>query len=255
MATQRGDQDRASETVGKWLVVLLRGGRASVASSRKGRCDQKSPANNQAFNQGKTMRAKTQEKMARRYHTKLNNALANQTLVFIADKIMAQEPLDVRDTQTAVVCAKAIRRIIEFKKGQTPMVIRQAIRATERRSKDAPMVLPPRKKKEKATARPDRDERQTFYNSPEWRTLRYQALARHGATCQCCGRSRKDGTVLHVDHVKPISRFPELRLSLQNLQVLCEDCNMGKGGWDQTDWRPSSVVQPNQKPELVKLNS
>lgn len=47
---QRGDQDRASETMGKWLVVLLRGGRAfSVASSRKGRCDQKSPANNQAF--------------------------------------------------------------------------------------------------------------------------------------------------------------------------------------------------------------
>lgn len=47
--TQRGEQDRASETEGEWLVVVLRDGRALDASPRKGRCDQKSPANNQAL--------------------------------------------------------------------------------------------------------------------------------------------------------------------------------------------------------------
>lgn len=26
---------------------------------------------------------------------------------------------------------------------------------------------------------------------------------------------------------------------VSNLQVLCADCNLGKGAWDATDWRPS----------------
>jgi 5-methylcytosine-specific restriction endonuclease McrA len=72
-----------------------------------------------------------------------------------------------------------------------------------------------------------------FYNSDAWRTLRYRALKQHGGKCQCCGRKGR----LHVDHIKPRSRFPELELELTNLQVLCEDCNLGKGAWDQTDWR------------------
>ena len=77
-----------------------------------------------------------------------------------------------------------------------------------------------------------------FYSSREWRELRYQALVTNGACCQCCGRSRQHGIVLHVDHIKPRSKFPGLELTLSNLQVLCEDCNMGKSNKDQTDWRP-----------------
>jgi 5-methylcytosine-specific restriction endonuclease McrA len=84
---------------------------------------------------------------------------------------------------------------------------------------------------------PVNSERQAFYVSHEWRELRYLALRKNGGKCQCCGRSAKDGTVIHVDHVKPISKYPELKLSLSNLQVLCEDCNLGKGAWDETDWR------------------
>lgn len=76
-----------------------------------------------------------------------------------------------------------------------------------------------------------------FYESREWRELRYKALVLHGATCQCCGTSRKDGARLHVDHIKPRSKFPKLQLDLSNLQVLCEDCNLGKSNKDSTDWR------------------
>lgn len=77
-----------------------------------------------------------------------------------------------------------------------------------------------------------------FLLSDEWKTLRYRALRRYGARCQCCGRSPKaDGVTLHVDHVKPRAQFPELALDLNNLQILCADCNKGKGAWDQTDWR------------------
>jgi hypothetical protein len=75
----------------------------------------------------------------------------------------------------------------------------------------------------------------SFYETDEWRRLRYRALKQHGAKCQCCGT----GGRIHVDHIKPRSRFPELELELTNLQVLCADCNLGKGAWDQTDWRAS----------------
>lgn len=76
-----------------------------------------------------------------------------------------------------------------------------------------------------------------FFESREWKRLRYEALQLHGTKCLCCGRGREQGLMMHVDHIKPRSKFPELQWQLSNLQVLCEDCNLGKGAWDQTDWR------------------
>lgn len=77
-----------------------------------------------------------------------------------------------------------------------------------------------------------------FFSSDEWRTLRYRALEAQSGACQCCGRSRKvHGVVLHVDHIKPRSKFPELALELDNLQILCADCNLGKSNKFATDWR------------------
>lgn len=84
--------------------------------------------------------------------------------------------------------------------------------------------------------------RKDFYESREWRETRYMALQLCGAKCQCCGRSRTDGVILHVDHIKPKSLFPELALVLNNLQVLCEDCNLGKSNKDQTDWRTADAT-------------
>lgn len=78
---------------------------------------------------------------------------------------------------------------------------------------------------------------QSFYDSPEWKKLRYAVLVKHGAKCQCCGATRKSGARIHVDHIKPRSKSPELALCADNLQVLCEDCNLGKSAWDDTDWR------------------
>lgn len=76
-----------------------------------------------------------------------------------------------------------------------------------------------------------------FYRSDEWMQLRYKALKLHGAACQCCGATRKDGIKLHVDHIKPRSKYKSLELRLDNLQVLCEACNLGKSNTDSTDWR------------------
>lgn len=77
----------------------------------------------------------------------------------------------------------------------------------------------------------------SFYNTEEWKRLRYEVLTESNGRCGSCGASARDGATLRVDHIKPISRYPHLKADKSNLQVLCNDCNWGKGAWDETDWR------------------
>ena len=77
-----------------------------------------------------------------------------------------------------------------------------------------------------------------FLSTYEWRKVRMIALKKYGARCQCCGATPATGAVMNVDHIKPRKLFPDLALDVDNLQVLCHECNHGKGNWDQTDWRP-----------------
>lgn len=90
---------------------------------------------------------------------------------------------------------------------------------------------------------PDVETKEAFYRSWEWRTLRMDVLKAFGRTCQCCGATPKDKTPaggrvrIVVDHIRPVSKFWHLRMDKSNLQVLCDECNQGKGNWDQTDYR------------------
>lgn len=81
----------------------------------------------------------------------------------------------------------------------------------------------------------------SFYATETWKRLRYAALVASSGRCSCCGRSAKEGAILRVDHIKPIRTHPELKADATNLQVLCNDCNWGKGSWDETDWRSIGV--------------
>ena len=56
--------------------------------------------------------------------------------------------------------------------------------------------------------------------------MRYNILKRDGFKCVICGRSRKDGAKLHVDHIKPVSKGGKTEES--NLRTLCDMCNLGK---------------------------
>jgi 5-methylcytosine-specific restriction endonuclease McrA len=76
-----------------------------------------------------------------------------------------------------------------------------------------------------------------FLRTFAWRRLRYKALRMTRGHCECCGASPATGARLNVDHIQPRKRRPDLALDLYNLQVLCHDCNAGKGNWDETDWR------------------
>lgn len=75
-----------------------------------------------------------------------------------------------------------------------------------------------------------------FYQSREWRKLRFATLHKYGYKCMACGVGREK--VLHVDHIKPRSKYPELELDGENLQVLCVDCNLGKSNKFEDDLRP-----------------
>lgn len=73
---------------------------------------------------------------------------------------------------------------------------------------------------------------ESFYRTEAWLRLRYFTLLKY-RKCLLCGS--KDN--LHVDHIKPRSKRPELSLDANNLQVLCRDCNLGKSNLDSTDFR------------------
>lgn len=103
----------------------------------------------------------------------------------------------------------------------------------------------------------DRDPRNSrltqkgFYQSWEWKKARYETILRYGNKCMCCGF---EGSIV-VDHIKPLRLYPELALDLENLQVLCRDCNMGKSYDDETDFRPKDgELSHAEREELERVS-
>lgn len=88
----------------------------------------------------------------------------------------------------------------------------------ERYSLPAPSLQPPPTRLDAAAK-----ERAKMTNG-----LRFEVLARDNFTCGICGRSplKGDDVKLHVDHKMPISKGG--KTEMDNLWVLCRDCNLGK---------------------------
>ena len=89
-----------------------------------------------------------------------------------------------------------------------------------------------RKKAAKVGVRKRRSDK--FLASPEWRAMRERVFALHGKRCQKCGSDDE----IQVDHIKPRSKFPDLALDIENLQVLCWPCNREKNFTVIADYRP-----------------
>ena len=102
-----------------------------------------------------------------------------------------------------------------------------------------------RKKRFKNKKRPSTN---SFNKCRNWRILRYQVLKRYGRVCMCCGTVAGQ---MHVDHIRPRSRYPYLEMNFNNLQILCRDCNLGKEAWDETDWRPAEKKPLNPIVSMV----
>lgn len=64
-----------------------------------------------------------------------------------------------------------------------------------------------------------------FYKSKEWRSLRKEALERDNYECQECKRKGKYSRAKNVHHLKEVKDYPELALTLENLECVCVPCH------------------------------
>lgn len=90
-----------------------------------------------------------------------------------------------------------------------------------------------------------KQDRVSFYKSKEWQQIRYMALKKYERRCMCCGASAPSVTI-HVDHIKPISTHWKLRNCMNNIQLLCANCNIGKSNIDETNWKNINTVKQVQ---------
>lgn len=84
-----------------------------------------------------------------------------------------------------------------------------------------------------------------FFMCDEWKRTRIQVFQIYGKKCSKCSREEN----LQVDHILPISLFPELRYEITNLQPLCEKCNKLKSNIDFT--RFVDEIGEIEKPSIV----
>lgn len=70
-----------------------------------------------------------------------------------------------------------------------------------------------------------------FYDSKQWKSLRYQALLRDGFICVRCGREATIG-----DHIIPTKVRWDLRLDMKNVQSLCFQCHNQKTAEDEREY-------------------
>lgn len=135
---------------------------------------------------------------------------------------------------------RALRRITGAIKAKSNFERKVARKAAGVGGSNKPKRLP---KKNAVGTKATYTEREAFYKSWDWRRLRMEVIKKYDRRCMCCGATPEDvaldGTPVRlvVDHIKPLSKHWELRLSPSNLQILCDECNMGKGAWDETDHR------------------
>jgi hypothetical protein len=100
---------------------------------------------------------------------------------------------------------------------------------------------------------PSQAMKDAFYDSWAWSELRFDTLQCYGRRCMCCGATPETGARIVVDHIEPLRYRWSRRLDRENLQVLCDDCNKGKGARDRTDFRPEKQIslRPVRLPGLT----
>ena len=156
---------------------------------------------------------------------------------WIGRAVLAEHTQDAIDSFVAYAsrskASKAERRARKLALKSVPVLVAEAA---------------PQKTPTKPLVRPSSPE---FLQTFAWRKLRMQVLKHYGRRCMCCGATPDTGAVIHVDHIKPRKLFPQLALDFDNLQVLCGDCNHGKGNWDRTDWRPADAILPADQQQHI----
>lgn len=69
--------------------------------------------------------------------------------------------------------------------------------------------------------------------------------------CACCGARSKR---MNADHIVPRKADQALALDIRNIQLLCPNCNKGKGNKDAIDFRSEKQKQIASEYALTKRN-
>ena len=73
--------------------------------------------------------------------------------------------------------------------------------------------------------------------------LRDKIFSRDNYKCVFCGRGQRDGVKLHIDHIVPVSKGGSSEAD--NLQTLCEECNLGKSNRHSRSNHENNNIPPN----------
>jgi 5-methylcytosine-specific restriction endonuclease McrA len=95
------------------------------------------------------------------------------------------------------------------------------------------------------------DEINEFYHSKEWKSRRKEFLQNKLLICNGCqgDLSNSNQKYLNVDHIKPLRYFWDLRLDMNNLQILCSACNKAKGS------KVEGIHYKNENPFYIQHKS
>jgi hypothetical protein len=112
---------------------------------------------------------------------------------------------------------KALESFVDYMNRAEPVIEPVQPQPEEERKPESGMIKARRKKTPPRTSRAPSDR------------LRFLVMRRDNFSCRSCGRSPavEQGVILHIDHLKAWAEGGET--VLENLQTLCERCNLGKG--------------------------
>ena len=113
-----------------------------------------------------------------------------------------------------------------------------------RRKKKIKLVTNPKKVVVEYFSNISLEETKKFYRTDEWQSLRKEYMEKNKAKyfeCNYCGENVSLNKTLNIDHIKPLKTHWNLRLDINNLQILCQDCNKFKAS-KQNDPKDEAIL-------------
>jgi len=80
-----------------------------------------------------------------------------------------------------------------------------------------------------------------IYDDPRWLPLTKRVYKAYGRKCMATKMTEAQGITLSVDHIKPVSKRPDLAFTFSNLQILAVPVNSMKSNKTEIDYRPLST--------------
>lgn len=97
--------------------------------------------------------------------------------------------------------------------------------------------------------------RDGFYNSKEWLSLRSEKL-KLNPLCEECEVKGKLIPATVVNHIQPVTQFPDLKLNIDNLESLCRKCHDRRTRLDNSKYNRLNLKQGRDlKRDLDNFNN